>query len=178
MDRCSESITLCFSNIADSFYWLWNSRSAGGKSKKIIRPFLSPVLMEEHLYPFTPAITCASYLDCNAMLIQCDQIEILAFNVFKCCPIAIRSLRSHVNAGVQEAMMSDRWGRSWLWTVGQRAESNRQGSWHFIKPPTTGKSQQEKESATERWMTSSNLLKYYMLFFVLVFSSENSQELL
>lgn len=132
---------------------------------KKIGPFGSPVLTEEHFYPSTPAITCASYLDCNAMLIQKwsdrDWMHLhLAFNVFKCYPIAIVLLKSHVNAGVQEAMLSDRWGRSWLWTVGQRAESNRQGSWHFIKPPTTGKSQQEKESATERWMTSSNLLRY------------------
>jgi len=31
MDKCSEST---ISNIADSLYWLWSSRSAGGKSKK------------------------------------------------------------------------------------------------------------------------------------------------
>ncbi len=79
----------------------------------------------------------------------------LALNVFKRSPIVILSPEPHVNAGVQEAwaLLSDRWGHSYMQTVGQRSESKGQGSWHFIKLPTTGKSQSEKESATgDEWL--------------------------
>lgn len=78
-DMCSESMTLC--NIADSFYWLWK-KSKLVSSEICNETWLSgsPVLTEDHLTlrsqtPLHLVLTCASYLDCNPMLLQWDRIE-------------------------------------------------------------------------------------------------------
>ncbi len=162
---CSESITLC--NIVDSFYWLWK-KSKLVSSEICNETWLSgsPVTYRrpsdlEKPDSFTRGFNMQS--NASPMWSDRDWMHLhLALNVFKCNPIVIWSLKSHVNAGVQEAwaLLSDRWGHSYVQTVGQCSESNGQGSWHFIKLPTTGKSQPEKESATERWMTSLNFVRY------------------
>lgn len=92
---CSESITLGFSNIADSFYWLWKSRSVNRwQEQRNQALWITCTHIRPSLHLVLP---CASYLDCNAMLIQCDRIEIgCIYTWLSLCSSAISDYRNRM----------------------------------------------------------------------------------